>query len=342
VIQFPSSTRILAVLRRIGRIVGFALAVVASLLVFPDSAPWMVAAWLAAYTLLVALKRKGVLCLVACLGVVIGKRLTPAPGLIALEVIMLSIMLLVLWRARQTKPVTSRKFDRLSLLVLWVAWTAMTFDWYSATRCHHPVLFDPQRPVVCYGDSMTNLGLPGGYPNMLKRLVSLPVHNMGIGGISAKETVESFLPELTRHNPQVVVIEIGGHDFLKGFSRAATKSEMLRIIDAVRKVGAEVVLVEVPRAFVSDPYWGLEREIARQCDVQLVPDTAMRRIFLHSTVFPPGSWLGPPYLTDESGIHPNERGNQILAEYVADALEQMYGPRVRAKVESDEAKSPAH
>ena len=143
----------------------------------------------------------------------------------------------------------------------------------------------------------------------------------------------SFLPEITRLNPQVVVIELGGHDFLKGYSRAATKTQLTTIIDSVRRIGAEVVLVEVPRAFISDPYWGLEREIARQEDVELVPDTAMRRIFLRSTVFPPGTWLGPPFLTDESGIHPNERGNQMLAEYVAAALVRMYGPQIRAKVD---------
>ena len=62
---------------------------------------------------------------------------------------------------------------------------------------------------------------------------------------------------------------------------------------------------------------------------ELVSDTAMRRIFLRSTVFPPGTWLGEPYLTDETGIHPNQRGKQILAEHVAESLERMYGPQIR-------------
>ena len=87
--------------------------------------------------------------------------------------------------------------------------------------------------------------------------------------------------------------------------------------------------MEIPRDFIGDPYWGLEREIARQEGVELLPDTALRKIFLRSTVFPPGSWLGKPYLTDETGIHPNERGNQVLAESVAAALERMYGPQIR-------------
>jgi lysophospholipase L1-like esterase len=247
--------------------------------------------------------------------------------------VVVAVILFGFWHARRDEP-TTRSSALLGIIVLWIAWGGMTFDWYRSAHCRHAVALQPGRPVVCFGDSMTNLGKSSGYPRNLQRLISVPVYNLGIGGISAKETVANYLPELTRLNPQVVVVELGGHDFLKGFSRAATKTQLVTIIDSVRKIGAEVVLVEVPRAFVSDPYWGLEREIAREEDLELVPDTAMRRVFLRSTVFPPGTWLGPPYLTDETGIHPNDQGNQILAEYVADALERMYGRDIRTHVES--------
>ena len=127
----------------------------------------------------------------------------------------------------------------------------------------------------------------------------------------------------------MVVIELGGHDFLRGYSRASTKANLQAIIDACRKIDAEVVLMEIPRAFISDPFWGLEREIAREEDVELIPDTAMRTLFLRSPLYPPGSWLGAPYLTDETGIHANAHGQKILAQSVADALQRMCGPEIR-------------
>ncbi len=61
----------------------------------------------------------------------------------------------------------------------------------------------------------------------------------------------------------------------------------------------------------------------------MIPDTIIRTLFLHSPAMPPGNWLGEPYLTDDTGIHPNARGNQMLAKCVADTLERMYGPGIR-------------
>ena len=321
--------RVLAGLRQACRAIAGCLIIVASLLVFPNAIPWLIAVWLLAYTLLVFGRRRGLVCLGACAAVLMVKRLTPAPGLLGLMAVMLAIIALGVRHVRRGEPTPSRRFARLSVLALWIAWAGMAVDWYAAAHCHHPVVLDANRPVVCLGDSMTSLGLFGGYPDDLRNLISLPVVNLGIGGVSAKQVVEDHLSELARHSPQVVVIELGGHDFLRGHSRAATKANLKAIVDASRQVGAEVVLMEIPRAYISDPYWGLEREIARQEDVELIPDTAMRTLFLRSPVFPPGSWLGEPYLTDETGIHANARGNQILAESVAEALARLYGPEIR-------------
>jgi acyl-CoA thioesterase I len=205
----------------------------------------------------------------------------------------------------------------------------MAVDWDRAAHCQHAVVLKLDRPVVCYGDSMTSLGMFGGYPDDLRTLISVPVVNAGIPGISAKQTATECLPHILKHNPQIVVIELGGHDMLRDHGRAATKANLKTIIHAVRRIGAEVVLMEIPRAFVSDPFWGLEREIAREEDVELIPDTVLRTIFFRSCAFPPGTWLGPPYLTDETGIHANTAGQKVLAEAVASALVRLYGQKIR-------------
>jgi acyl-CoA thioesterase I len=307
------------------RAIGISFVVAASLLVFPNAVPWLAAAWLLAYTLLKLRGHNGLVCLGVCAAVLVAKRLTLAPGLlILLAVILIIIAFGVINSLRRSDSRTSRRFVWLSTLALWIAWGYMTYDWFAAAHCHHPVTLQGNRPVVCLGDSMTSLGGTfGGYPQELQKRISLPVVDMGISGRSAAQVAETYLPELLRFNPQVVVIELGFHDFNRDQSRAATKASLIKIIDAARQIGAEVVLMEIPRAYMFDPYWGLEREIAREEDVELIPDSALRTIFLHSPLLPPGSWLGEPYYTDESGIHPNAEGNRILAESVAEALERI-------------------
>jgi len=138
------------------------------------------------------------------------------------------------------------------------------------------------------------------------------------------------LPKIAEVNPQVVVIELGGHDFLQGRSRAATKENLERLIVAYREMGAEVVLVEIPRGFMTDPYAGVERELAHEYDVQVVPDSAIRQLVLWSPISPPGMWIAESHLSDD-GIRTNARGSRFLARYVADALVRLYATQILAE-----------
>jgi hypothetical protein len=74
------------------RAVGICLIVTASLVVFPNGIPWLIAAWLLAYTLLVVCRRRGLVCLGLCFVVLVAKRLTPAPGLLELLAVMLAVI----------------------------------------------------------------------------------------------------------------------------------------------------------------------------------------------------------------------------------------------------------
>ncbi len=82
--------------------------------------------------------------------------------------------------------------------------------------------------------------------------------------------------------------------------------------------------------FITDPFAALERQMAREKGLELIPDTAIRRLVLWSPYAPPGMWLRPESHLSDDGLHPNPRGNRMLAGYVAGALTRIYGPGVRA------------
>ena len=118
---------------------------------------------------------------------------------------------------------------------------------------------------------------------------------------------------------------------MRGRSRAATHVVLERIITRLRDAGIEVVLMEIPRGFLTDPYAGLEREIARQYDLELISDSAIRQLVLFSPYAPPGMWIGGRHLSDD-GLHPNSRGNAHLANCVARSLSRIYGQAIERTI----------
>ncbi len=206
----------------------------------------------------------------------------------------------------------------------------MAIDWHVAAHARRQAPLDAARPVVCLGDSLTSGEPPyeSGYPADLAKLLNVPVVNLARPGITSEDALRR-LPLLVNANPQVVVVELGGHDYLRGVSRETTRENLETIIRAARDLGAEVVLMEIPRGFMTDPFAGLEREMAREHDLELVADTPIRKLVLFSPHAPPGMWTGGPYLSDD-GLHPNAAGNRVLAQAVADALLRRFGPGILA------------
>jgi len=200
-------------------------------------------------------------------------------------------------------------------------------EWHAASHTGRGAKLDPLHPVACIGDSLTS-GMKKGeaFPDHLAKLVSVPVVNLAEPGLTTDMALKK-LPDLVAANPQAVVIELGGHDYLNGERWTETRAKLLRIVAAAHGLGARVVLIEISRGFVTDAYAGLERELAREYDLELVPDTAIRKLVFWSPHAPPGMWSASRYSDD--GLHPNERGARMLAEHVAAALEGIYGPGIR-------------
>jgi acyl-CoA thioesterase-1 len=308
-----------AVLRRVVATAGVTLLIVASLLTFPSCIPWMAAVWLAWHSIEVARGRAGWFPLVACAAVMAGKGLPWMPGVVAFGVATCTICLLAVARAAKPSSRRLRIAASGALALLWLVWCGLAIDWNLAARVSRRPVLRPGRPIVLLGDSLTAGVSPhGGYASSLERQISVPVVDLSEEGITAEKALK-LLPAMVAAKPQAVVIELGGNDFVRGRSRSETAADLERIIVAARGIGAEVVLMEVPRGFIFDPYFGMERELARRHDLALVPDTVIRMLVANSPHAPPGMWIGGGYLSDD-GLHPNAAGNERLAHAIAAAL----------------------
>lgn len=323
----PLKRRFLGYLKHVGRAVGYTGIVVVSLLTFPTAIPLMIAVWFLWHTVLAYLEKPGWAPLFACGSIILFKRAFWPPGLYVLVATLSLVGLLSVYRTRTNNPALNKKIAYAGIGVLWCSLIYMAIEWDMSARCNHPVTLNPEKHIVCLGDSVTSLGMTlGGYPERLNELVSVHVANHGKPGLTSKNALH-YLPRIVEANPQVVVLELGGNDFLNGSNRETVKRNLETFITKFRSAGIEVILVEIPRGFMTDPFAGLERELAYQYDLELVPDTAMRKLVIWSPFAPPGMWTDGPYLSTD-GIHPTEQGNEVLAKYVADALVRMYGDTV--------------
>lgn len=107
----------------------------------------------------------------------------------------------------------------------------------------------PGAVVLALGDSLTaGLGATPdtAYPAVLQRLTGWQVVNGGVSGDTSAQALERLPALLQKHQPALVIVGIGGNDFLRRQSASATRDNIRRICTVVQGRGAQVVLVAVP------------------------------------------------------------------------------------------------
>ena len=140
------------------------------------------------------------------------------------------------------------------------------------------------RKVLIVGDSLSaEYGLPrgSGWVALLEQRVGrekLPARIVN-ASISGDTTAggRARLPALLKaHSPDIVVIELGGNDALRGLPLSSTRDNLLGMVRAAKAGGARVVLVgmQVPPNYgrkYGDDFSALFADVARQEGTALVP-----------------------------------------------------------------------
>ncbi len=169
--------------------------------------------------------------------------------------------------------------------------------------------------MLAFGDSVTyGTGARRGedYPTQLAATSGWNVINAGIPGDTAREARQRLGSLLQQHEPALVVIELGGNDFLRKRPAARVAQDLAAMIREVQDFGALPVLVAVPRLSLLRASTGtlkdsdIYAELAEETGAILVPD-----------VF--SDTLSDDTLKADE-IHPNRLGYQQLAAGIAERL----------------------
>ncbi|EST14018.1 arylesterase [Pseudomonas fulva] len=120
---------------------------------------------------------------------------------------------------------------------------------------------------------------------------------------------------LAAHKPQVVVLELGGNDGLRGQPPAQLRQNLAAMVDQSRQAGAKVLLLgmQLPPNYgvrYTTAFAKVYEELAKDKQVALVP------FFLEGVG-------GVPELMQADGIHPAQGAQQQLLENAWPALKPL-------------------
>ncbi len=108
--------------------------------------------------------------------------------------------------------------------------------------------------VLAVGDSLTygtGAAADAAYPARLAGLTGWNMVNAGVPANTSAQARERLPGLLAAHAPRLVLLSIGGNDFLRQVPEAETRRHIAAMLDEIRVAGAQAVLIAVPRPTVA-------------------------------------------------------------------------------------------
>ena len=197
--------------------------------------------------------------------------------------------------------------------------------------------------VLVFGDSLSvAYGVPAGkaWVDLLAvrlrerpqrtgngRSTAFTVINASASGETTQGGITRIDEVLARHQPEVVILELGGNDALRGLALDRTKANLAKMIAKSRASGAKVLLLgmQVPPnlgPLYTQRFAALYRELHEELKVAWVP------FFLQGVALDPA-------LMQDDGIHPTTQAQPKLLDNIWPALQALLdGPEASSRAVS--------
>jgi len=184
----------------------------------------------------------------------------------------------------------------------------------------------PAPSILVVGDSLSagyGIELRDGWVTLLQQRLAKQgylhaVVNASISGDTTAGGRTRLLAALKRHRPQIVILELGGNDGLRGLSLRETRANLNAMIKAAQSAGAQVLLVGIhlPPNYGPDytgKFHAIYRDLAHNYNLAFVP------FLLEGVALTPG-------LMQPDGIHPRAAAQPRLLDNVWPYLEPLLKP----------------
>ncbi len=179
--------------------------------------------------------------------------------------------------------------------------------------------------IIALGDSLTaGLGveLDESYPSLLQQRLESEgygyrVVNAGVSGETSSGTL-SRLNWILSQTPDIVILEIGANDGLRGIDTVLVEKNLREILRVLQEKGVITILAGMKMVWnLGEEYTkrfnGVYSKLAEETEVIYMP------FFLDGVA-------ADPVFNGKDGLHPNEKGYKVILEnlypYVLKAIEK--------------------
>jgi len=188
----------------------------------------------------------------------------------------------------------------------------------------------PSKTILIVGDSLSmgyGITLKSLWVNILQKQLQLNKYphrivNSSIGGDTTLSGLNRLPKSLLRHKPELVILELGANDGLRGLSLIQTSKNLDKMIQIIQKHKIKILLIgmKLPPNYgpaYTEKFKQIYVNLAKKYKIQLLP-------FMLSGV------AGIKNYTQADGMHPNEKAQPFVYKNIWAKLEPMLG-LIRAK-----------
>ena len=185
-----------------------------------------------------------------------------------------------------------------------------------------PLLAAGRPLLVCYGDSITaghGLQTAQSFPDALQRDLdrlgySYTISNQGTSGATTKDAVAG-LGVVLRLHPEIVIVEFGGNDGLRGLPLSETRRNLDQVLTTLDNAHIKILLagITLPPNYGQEYILQFDRlflDLAAKYHAAIVPMIYKDLVHVPGTIQP-------------DGIHPTAKGSEIIARTLLPALKPL-------------------
>ena len=179
------------------------------------------------------------------------------------------------------------------------------------------------KSIVVLGDSISagyGMDASQGWVNLLQQKFNREqkahvISNESISGDTTAGGLARIDQALARHKPDIMLLELGANDGLRGLSPVEMKNNLIEMVRRSEKAGAKVMLLgmKIPPNYGKryiEMFYNIYPQIADELKVPLVP-------FILEDV------AAKPEFMQIDGLHPNALAQPIIADKIAAYLEPL-------------------